>query len=70
MISAAPACEGTVTTYSWSDGFNPPVTWVYTYTVEYQDFTMPANAGSTVACQPQPMWHQRFQLLWIIVEIF
>ncbi|MFN8318494.1 MAG: PKD-like domain-containing protein [Saprospiraceae bacterium] len=51
MISAAPACEGTVThTYSWSDGFNPPVTWVYTYTVEYQDFTMPANAGSTVAC--------------------
>jgi hypothetical protein len=24
--------------------------WVYTYTVEYQDFTMPANSGSTVAC--------------------
>jgi hypothetical protein len=51
MISAAPLCEGTVThSYSWTDGFNPPVTWVYTYTVEYEDFTMPANAGTTVAC--------------------
>ncbi|MFV0377742.1 MAG: hypothetical protein ACK5JD_10635, partial [Mangrovibacterium sp.] len=24
--------------------------WVYTYTIEREDFTMPANAGTTVAC--------------------
>ena len=24
--------------------------WVYTYTVEYNDFSVPANGSSTVAC--------------------
>jgi hypothetical protein len=24
--------------------------WVYTYTIEREDFTMPANGGSTVSC--------------------
>jgi len=24
--------------------------WVYTYTIEYEDFTMPPDAGSTVEC--------------------
>ncbi|MFM8489531.1 MAG: hypothetical protein ACKOCH_24620, partial [Bacteroidota bacterium] len=53
-------CEGTIT-YTWTytdcEGNTHP--WVYTYTIERNDFTMPANGSSTVACianatQPLP----------------
>ncbi|MFN5237469.1 MAG: HYR domain-containing protein, partial [Bacteroidota bacterium] len=55
-------CEGTRTyTYSYTDasGNTAGDTWIYTYTVEYLDFNMPADAGSTVGCiaqatQPSP----------------
>ena len=45
-------CEGTKT-YTWtytdcSGRFSHD--WVYTYTIEREDFTMPANDGTTVAC--------------------
>src|SRR5210317_1284558 len=44
-------CEGTIT-YTWNyedcEGNNHD--WVYTYTVEVEDFTMPADDGSTIAC--------------------
>ncbi|HRI27305.1 MAG TPA: HYR domain-containing protein, partial [Chitinophagales bacterium] len=44
-------CEGTrVYTYSYTDAANNTSYWTYTYTIEYEDFTMPANDGSTVAC--------------------
>ena len=46
-------CEGTrVYTYSYTDmaGNEADDYWVYTYTIEYEDFTMPANDGSVVAC--------------------
>ncbi|MFV5703449.1 hypothetical protein ACM55F_16400, partial [Flavobacterium sp. XS2P12] len=51
VISATPACEGTVTyTYTFTDCEGTAHDWVYTYTIERNDFTMPTNAGSTVAC--------------------
>jgi hypothetical protein len=44
-------CEGTITyTYLYTDCEGNTNNWVYTYTIERQDFTMPANTGSTVAC--------------------
>ncbi len=60
VISATPACEG-IKTYTWTytdcEGNNHP--WVFTYTIERNDFTFPANATATVACpvlavQPVP----------------
>jgi gliding motility-associated-like protein len=51
IISAVPACEGTRTyTYPYTDCEGNTHNWVYTYTVEYDDFTMPANGGTTVSC--------------------
>jgi uncharacterized protein YjdB/acyl-CoA hydrolase len=51
VVSAAPACEGTVTyTFTYTDCESNTHDWVYTYTIEREDFAMPANAGSTVAC--------------------
>ncbi|MFN7266222.1 MAG: HYR domain-containing protein, partial [Bacteroidota bacterium] len=50
---ASLTCEGTRTyTYEYSDASGNIASdkWIYTYTVEYQDYTMPANSGSTVAC--------------------
>jgi hypothetical protein len=44
-------CEGTIT-YTWNyedcEGNNHD--WVYTYTVEVEDFTMPADGGETIEC--------------------
>jgi gliding motility-associated-like protein len=51
IISATPACNGDVTyTYTFTDCTGNTHAWVYTYTIERADFTMPANQGSTVAC--------------------
>jgi gliding motility-associated-like protein len=51
VVSATPACEGNVTyTYTFTDCEGNTHDWVYTYTIERADFTMPANASSTVAC--------------------
>jgi gliding motility-associated-like protein len=51
VISAMPTCEGNVTyTYTFTDCEGNTHNWVYTYTIEREDFTMPANASSTVAC--------------------
>jgi gliding motility-associated-like protein len=51
VISAMPSCEGNVTyTYTFTDCEGNTNNWVYTYTIEREDFTVPANAGSTVAC--------------------
>ena len=51
VISAMPTCEGNVTyTYTFTDCEGNTHDWVYTYTIEREDFTMPANASSTVAC--------------------
>jgi acyl-CoA hydrolase len=51
VVSATPACEGDVTyTYTFTDCEGNTHDWVYTYTIERADFTMPANQGSTVAC--------------------
>jgi gliding motility-associated-like protein len=50
-ISAAPACSGIQTyTYTFTDCAGVTYPWVYTYTIEAPVVTMPANAGSTVAC--------------------
>jgi hypothetical protein len=50
-VSAVPACEGAVTyTYAFTDCEGNTHDWVYTYTIERDDFMMPANAASTVAC--------------------
>ncbi|MFM7153829.1 MAG: HYR domain-containing protein, partial [Bacteroidota bacterium] len=44
-------CEGTrVYTYSYTDAAGNVATWTYTYTLEREDFSMPANQGSTIAC--------------------
>jgi nitrous oxidase accessory protein NosD len=53
-------CEGTRTfTWTYADCEGNTHDWVYTYTIEVEDFTMPADDGSTVACialatQPTP----------------
>ena len=44
-------CEGTITyTYTYTDCEANTNNWIYTYTIEREDFSMPANDGSTVAC--------------------
>jgi gliding motility-associated-like protein len=44
-------CEGTITyTYHYADCEGNNHDWVYTYTIEREDFTMPSNTGTTVAC--------------------
>ena len=46
-------CEGTVTyTYTYTDCEGNSHDWVYTYTIEVEDFAgnMPADAGRTVSC--------------------
>ncbi|HCY23169.1 MAG TPA: hypothetical protein DHV29_06725, partial [Bacteroidales bacterium] len=51
VISAALTCEGTRTyTYPYTDCAGNVHNWVYTYTVEMNDFTMPSNGTSTVSC--------------------
>ncbi len=51
VVSAIPTCEGTRTyTWTYTDCEGNSHNWVYTYTVEREDFTMPANGGSTVQC--------------------
>jgi hypothetical protein len=45
------SCEGSrVYTYTYTDCSGLSTTWVYTYTIEAEDFNLPANDGSTVAC--------------------
>ena len=54
VVSVLPECEGTVTyTYTYKDCAEHTYDWVYTYTIEREDFTMPDNAGTTVACIAQ-----------------
>ncbi|HOY39236.1 MAG TPA: hypothetical protein PLK75_08045, partial [Bacteroidales bacterium] len=44
-------CEGTRTyTYVYTDCEGNTQDWLYTYTIERQDFSLPANGSSTVAC--------------------
>ena len=51
VISTKPTCEGTRTyTYTYTDCEGNSHDWVYTYAVEYEDFTMPSNGGTTVSC--------------------
>jgi gliding motility-associated-like protein len=51
VVSTTPTCEGDVTyTYKFTDCEGNTHDWVYTYTIERNDFTMPANQASTVAC--------------------
>jgi hypothetical protein len=54
VVSATPACEGNVTyTYTYTDCEGNTHDWVYTYTIETEDFTMPADQGATVECAAQ-----------------
>src|SRR4030095_14909594 len=51
VVSPIPSCEGTRTyTYTYTDCEGNTQDWVYTYTVEFQPFADPTDAGSTVAC--------------------
>ncbi|MBK7223826.1 MAG: hypothetical protein IPH94_21795 [Saprospiraceae bacterium] len=51
VISPKPTCEGDRTyTYTFTDCEGNTHDWVFTYTVEYQDFSMPANGGLIVDC--------------------
>ncbi len=51
VVSAPVVCEGNRTyTYTYTDCEGNTHNWVYTYTVEREDFVMPANGASTVAC--------------------
>jgi Secretion system C-terminal sorting domain len=45
------SCEGTRTyTWTYTDCAGHAKTWSYIYTIEYQSFSLPANASLTVAC--------------------
>nr|WP_321354186.1 HYR domain-containing protein [uncultured Draconibacterium sp.] len=51
VVTSYDGCEGDVTyTYTFTDCEGNTHDWVYTYTIERQDFTMPANQGATVDC--------------------
>src|SRR5574344_1611983 len=51
VVTPTPTCDGTVTyTYTYTDCAGHSHNWVYTYTIQHNDFTMPANGASTVAC--------------------
>ncbi|MBK8054554.1 MAG: T9SS type A sorting domain-containing protein [Saprospiraceae bacterium] len=51
VVSATPACEGTKTyTWTYTDCEGNSHDWVYTYTIERNDFTVPANGSATVSC--------------------
>ncbi len=51
VISPVLTCEGTRTyTYVYTDCAGNTQDWVYTYTVEWEPFANPADAGLTVAC--------------------
>ncbi|WP_039135556.1 hypothetical protein, partial [Flavihumibacter sp. ZG627] len=51
VVSAKPACEGVRTyTYTYTDCEGNQQNWVYTYTIEFESFVDPADAGSVVAC--------------------
>ncbi len=51
VASAKPVCEGTRTyTWTYTDCEGNAHPWVYTYTIEREDFRMPENTGTTVAC--------------------
>ncbi|MBK8564035.1 MAG: T9SS type A sorting domain-containing protein [Saprospiraceae bacterium] len=60
VIGATPACEGTKTyTWTYTDCEGNSLPWVFTYTIERNPFTVPANGAATVACpalatQPVP----------------
>ena len=44
-------CEGTRTyTYTYTDCAGNTATWDYVYTITKQDFTLPANGSSNIAC--------------------
>jgi len=51
MSGTYAGCEGTIIySYNYADCEGNNYDWTYTYTIERQDFSMPGNAGSTVAC--------------------
>ncbi len=51
VASATPACEGTKTyTWTYTDCEGNSHDWVFTYTIERNDFAVPANGSATVAC--------------------
>jgi hypothetical protein len=50
-VSETPACEGTVTyVWNYTDCEGNSHDWTYTFTIEREDFGMPADDGETVAC--------------------
>ncbi len=51
MTDTYDGCEGTISyTWTYTDCKNNTHTWTYTFTVEREDFMLPADDGSTVAC--------------------
>ncbi|MCC6724150.1 MAG: T9SS type A sorting domain-containing protein, partial [Saprospiraceae bacterium] len=50
-VSAKPLCEGTRTyTFTYTDCEGNIAVWNYTYTIEYNDFTVPASVVNNVEC--------------------
>lgn len=51
VVGPDPVCSGTKTyTWTYMDCTGISSQWIYTYTISPSSFTLPANAGSTVAC--------------------
>jgi hypothetical protein len=51
VVSTTPACEGTKTyTWTYTDCEGNSLPWVFTYTIERNNFALPANGAATVAC--------------------
>ncbi|MBK9013542.1 MAG: hypothetical protein IPM82_05365 [Saprospiraceae bacterium] len=54
VIGATPACEGTKSyTWTYTDCEGNSHDWVFTYTIERNDFQVPANGSATVSCVAQ-----------------
>ncbi|NNF33672.1 MAG: hypothetical protein HKN68_06170, partial [Saprospiraceae bacterium] len=53
-ISSAPACEGDITyTWTYTDCEGNTQDWIYTFTIEYENFTLPPNDGETIFCEAE-----------------
>ncbi|MBI1227824.1 MAG: T9SS type A sorting domain-containing protein [Bacteroidetes bacterium] len=54
VVSSTPACEGTKTyTWTYTDCAGHSHDWTFTYTIERNDFAVPTDGSTTVACAAQ-----------------
>ncbi|HPK05658.1 MAG TPA: hypothetical protein PK908_07175, partial [Bacteroidales bacterium] len=65
-------CQGTIIyTYKYTDCAGLDFNWVYTYTIERQDFEMPDDNGSTIECADdlfEPVLPEVYDYCGVLIE--